>query len=709
MAVQGGVTGQRIPRLDAVAKVTGQAKYTADINLPDIVKRAEKAPWKELLYGKILRCPLPHARVRRIDISKAEKLPLVRAVLVIAGEGTELRYAGEAVAAVAAVSEEIAEDALRLIEVEYESLPFEVDTDRAYEKGMRGKPQVNRWGAGEEGFKEAEVTVEVTVRTPVQIHTPLEAHGSVIGWEAPDRVLAYDSTQVLFSVRDSLARTLQLSPERVRVICEYMGGGFGSKLWMHQHTPIAARLSRMAGGVPVKLILSRKEVFLSTGNNPDSVQHIRIGAKKDGTFIFFHRRSYGTGGIGGGADLPAPYYRFPHGIIENVDVFTNAGPSAPLRAPKHPQAVFGVESAIDELARVLGIDPVELRIKNDPNEIRRKEWQIGAERIGWKQKWQPWGSQIGVKRRGLGCAASAWGGGGGPGSEAEVRIYRDGSVEVRLGTQDIGTGTRTVVGIAAAEALGLTAEFLRSEKFRVFIGDTLLGRSGGSGGSVTAASVYPAVYDAAENALRRLLEAVAPKLGVSPDQLVARGGRIFVKEKPQKGLAWTEATKLLPAERIAEKGRWRPGLSGSGVGGVQFAEVEVDTETGRVRVLKIVAVHDCGRIVNRLTAEGQVISGVVWGLSFALLEQRVLDRQTGRMLNPNMADYKLACMMEIPEIDVVLLDMPERGVIGLGEPPIIPTAAAIANAVANALGVRITELPLTPDKVLRALGKMPKA
>jgi len=166
---------------------------------------------------------------------------------------------------------------------------------------------------------------------------------------------------------------------------------------------------------------------------------------------------------------------------------------------------------------------------------------------------------------------------------------------------------------------------------------------------------------------------------------------------------------LLPAERIAEKGRWRPGLSGSGVGGGQFAEVEVDTETGRVRVLKIVAVHDCGRIVNRLTAEGQVISGVVWGLSFALLEQRVLDRQTGRMLNPNMADYKLACMMEIPEIDVVLLDMPERGVIGLGEPPIIPTAAAIANAVANALGVRITELPLTPDKVLRALGKMPKA
>ncbi len=702
---QSGVTGQRIPRLDAIEKVTGRAKYTADINLPDIHQRTEKPLWDIMLYGKILRCPLPHARVRRIDVSKAEKLPGVRAVLVLAGEGAELRYAGEAVAAVAAISEEIAEDALRLIEVSYEPLPFEVDTNRAYEKGQRGSPRVNRWGNGEEGFKEAEVTVEVSVHTPVQLHTPLEAHGSVVGWEAKDRVLAFDSTQVLFAVRDSLAREVQLPPDRVRVICEYMGGGFGSKLWMHQHTSIAARLSRMAGGVPVKLILSRQEVLLTTGNNPDSVQLVRIGAKKDGTFVAFYRRSYGTGGIGGGADLPGPYYRFPHGLIEHVDVFTNAGPSAPLRAPKHPQAVFGIEIAIDRLAQVLGIDPVELRIMNDPNEIRRKEWQIGAERIGWKQKWQPWGSQTGVKRRGLGCAASAWGGGGGPGSQATVRLHRDGTVEVLLGTQDIGTGTRTVVGIAAAEALGLTPEFVRSEKFRVFIGDTLLGRSGGSGGSVTAASVYPAVYDAAERALRRLLDVVASKLGVAPDQLAAQNGRIFVKDQPQKGLTWEEATKLLPTT-ISEQGQWRPGLSGSGVGGVQFAEVEVDTETGQVRVLKIVAVHDCGRVVNRLTAEGQVVGGVVWGLSFALLEGRIMDRRTGRMVNPNLCDYKIAGTIDVPEIDVVLLDMPERGVIGLGEPPIIPTAAAIANAVANAIGVWVTSLPITPDKVLAALRKV---
>ncbi len=704
MAMQVGVTGQRIPRLDAIAKVTGQAKYTYDINLPDIAKHTGKQDWQGMLYGKILRCPLPHARVRKIDTIKAEKLPGVRAVLVIAGEGAELRYAGEAIAAVAAVSEEIAEDALRLIEVEYEPLPFEVDTQRAYEKGLRGNPRVQRGGRGEEGLDEAEVTVEVTLRTPVHIHTPLEAHGSVVGWEAPDQVIVYDSTQALFAVRNSLAKELKLPPEKVRAICEHLGGGFGSKLWMHHYTPIAARLSRMAGGAPVKLMLSREEEFLTTGNNPDSVQNIRIGAKKDGTFVAFVRRAYGTAGVGGGFGLPGPVYRFQHYYDEQTDVFVNAGPGVPFRAPGWPQSVFAIESTIDELAKALNMDPLELRLKNDPNEIRQKQWLIGAEGIGWKQKWQPWGSQTGVKRRGLGCAASVWGGGGGPGSQPEVRIYPNGRVEVLLGTQDIGTGTRTVVGVAAAEALGLTPEFLRSEKFIVQIGDTRLGPSGTSGGSVTTATVFPAVYNAAEKALQQLLKVVSSKLGVPSEQLVAQGGRIFVKENPQKGLTWEEATKLLK-EPISEKGQWRPGLSGSGVAGAQFAEVEVDTETGKVKVLKIVAVHDCGRIVNLLTAETQVMGGVVMGLSLALLEGRIMDRQIGRMLNPNMSDYKLAAMMEIPEIEVIMLDMPERGVIGLGEPPIIPTAAAIANAVANALGVRITSLPITPDKVLAALGK----
>ncbi|MCS7222977.1 MAG: xanthine dehydrogenase family protein molybdopterin-binding subunit [Armatimonadetes bacterium] len=694
------VRGQRIPRLDAPAKVTGRAKYTYDVD------QTSDPRLKGMLYGAILRSRLPRARIRRIDTSKAEKMPGVRAVMSLVGEGAEVQYAGEALAAVAAETWEQAKDALSAIEVEYEPLPFEVDTDRAYEKGLRSSPRVERRGRGEDGFDEADVVVEATYRTPVQIHTPLETHGSVVVWTGPSQVVVYDSTQVLFSVRDSLARELNLPPENVQVICEYMGGGFGSKLWMQHYTPIAARLSRKAGA-PVKLMLSREEDFLATGNNPDAVQTIRIGAKKDGTFVAFSRRSYGTGGVGGGADLPAPVYRFPHLYLEHVDVTTNAGPAAPLRAPKWPQAAFGVDSAIDELAAKLGMDPVELRIKNDPSEIRRKEWQIGAERIGWKEKWRPWGSHKGVLRRGLGCGASAWGGGGGPGSVAEVEIFRDGSVVVRLGTQDIGTGTKTVVGIAAADGLGLTPEFLRSDQFRVYIGDTRLGRSGGSGGSTTAASVYPAVYDAADKALARLKEFVAKKLGVPADRLVSQGGRIFDKQNPTKGLTWGEATRLLPTEAISQRGEWRPGMTGSGVAGCQFAEVEVDTETGIVRVVKVVAVHDCGAVINRLTAESQVIGGVTQGISFALLEGRLMDWQTGLMINADLENYKLAGAFEVPEIDVVLLDMPERGVIGLGEPPIIPTAAAIANAVANALGVRVRELPITPDKVLKALGKVP--
>ncbi len=693
--------GKPIPRLDAAAKVTGKAKYTYDAD------ETADPRLKGMLYGAILRCPLARARVRKIDAAEAEKMPGVAAVLVLAGEGTELNFAGDAVAAVAADSAERAEDGVQAIHVEYEGLPFVVNTDGAYKKGLRSAPRVQTRGRGEAGFDEAEVVVEATYRTPVQIHTPLEPHGSVVLWGKDNRVVVYDSTQVLFSVRDSLARELQLPPENVEVICEYMGGGFGSKLWMQNYTVIAARLSQKAGNRPVKLMLSRQEDFLSTGNNPDSVQTIRIGAKKDGTFVAFSRRSYGTGGVGGGADLPGPVYRFSHLYIEHTDVTTNAGPAAPLRAPKWPQAVFAIESAIDELAEKLGMDPVDLRIKNDPNEIRQKEWRIGAERIRWKEKWRPWGSDKGVVRRGLGCAASAWGGGGGPGSVAEVEIFRDGSVAVRLGTQDIGTGTRTVVGIAAAEALGLTPEFLQSSQFRVYIGSTRLGRSGGSGGSTTAASVYPAVYDAAEKALRRLKDLVSRKLGVPADRLVSQEGRLFDKQNPSHGLGWKEATRLIPTEVISERGEWRPGLSGSGVGGCQFAEVEVDTETGIVRVIKVIAVHDCGAVVNRLTAESQIIGGVTQGISFALLEGRVMDDETGLMVNADLENYKLAGSFEVPEIEAVLLDMPERGVIGLGEPPIIPTAGAIANAVAHALGVRVRELPITPDKVLKALAKVP--
>jgi xanthine dehydrogenase YagR molybdenum-binding subunit len=334
------------------------------------------------------------------------------------------------------------------------------------------------------------------------------------------------------------------------------------------------------------------------------------------------------------------------------------------------------------LAVKLEMDPVDLRLKNDPSEVRRREYAIGAERFGWKQKYNKPGSSPGPVKVGVGCAGATWGGGG-RGSQAEAQINSDGSVEVRCGTQDLGTGTRTLVAVVAAEVFGLKPEQISAK-----IGDTRFPPSGGSGGSTTAASVCPSVFDACTNALQEL-----QKRSGMPD---ARGSN------------WTAACKKLGINPLVVSGEWREGLSSSGVGGVQFAEVAVDTETGFVKVRKIVCVQDCGLVVNKLTCESQANGGIIIGMGFALYEERVMDAATGVVLNPNFETYKLPGIADMPEIDVVFLEMPERGVIGVGEPVTIPPAAAIANAVANAIGIRVAGLPITPAKVLAALGKVKK-
>jgi xanthine dehydrogenase YagR molybdenum-binding subunit len=341
-----------------------------------------------------------------------------------------------------------------------------------------------------------------------------------------------------------------------------------------------------------------------------------------------------------------------------------------------------MESIMDELAVKLKMDPVELRLKNDPSKVRQKEYAIGAERFGWRQKYKPPGSSPGPVKVGVGCAGATWGGGG-RGTQAEAQINPDGSVEVRCGTQDLGTGTRTLVAMVAAEVFGL-----KPEQITVKIGDTRFPPSGGSGGSTTAASVCPAIMDTCTNALQDLQQ----KTGIAD----ARGAN------------WAGACKKLGVNPLTAHGRWQEGLSSSGAGGVQFAEVEVDTETGFVKVRKILCVQDCGLIVNKLTCETQVNGGVIMGMGYALYEERVMDPATGVVLNPNFETYKLPNFADVPEIEVILMDMPERGVIGVGEPATIPTAGAIANAVANALGVRVSSLPMTPARVLAALGKVKK-
>ena len=355
---------------------------------------------------------------------------------------------------------------------------------------------------------------------------------------------------------------------------------------------------------------------------------------------------------------------------------------------------------MDELSEQLGIDPLDFRRTNDKNEIRHQQYVIGAERIRWERRNKVPGSGEGVKKRGIGVGCSIWGGGGGPGTRVCVEIHSDGAVKVMTASQDLGTGTRTIIAQVAAEELGL-----RVEDITPLIGDTSYPPSGASGGSTTAASVTPAIKATVADAKQKLFARIAQTLEAQQEELMAKDGKIYVKNNPERHISWNEATATLGAEPIIVSGGWVEGLSGSGVTGVQFAEVEVDTETGEVKVMKIVALHDCGLPVNPLTVESQIIGAVMMGLGYALTENRVMDSQTGRMNNPNLAYYKVPGTMETPKIEPIIFGNPERGVIGIGEPPNIPTAAAIANAVYNAIGVRIRSLPITPDKILMALAE----
>jgi len=688
------LVGHKVPRLEGADKVTGRAKYTYDVNLPG------------MLYGAVLRCPYPHARIVRVDTSKVEQIEDVKAVQHY--EGQTARFAGDEVAAVAAVTQEIAADALALIEVEYEELPFVVDVAEAMKtdapKVLETDSNIketytNEDGDLEEGFEKADAIVEATYSAPVIVHACMEVHGAVAEWDN-DNLTVWTSTQGVVGVKEGLQWHFDLPEEKVRVITHHMGGGFGSKFGAQNYDFIAAELAKKSGA-PVKLMLTRRDEFLCAGNRPSLTAHIKAGAKRDGTLTAFRMEGYGTGGVGGGGSSPLPYiYQVPNVKRTQADVNINAGPSCAMRGPGHPPAAFAMESLMDELAEQLGIDPLDFRRANDGNETRNQQFEVGAERIGWERRNKVPGSGEGVKKRGFGVGCSIWGGGGGPGTKVRVEIHPDGSVKVMTASQDLGTGTWTIVAQVAAEELGLSVEDITP-----LIGDTNYPPSGASGGSTTAASVTPAIKATVADAKQKLLARVAETLEASPDELIAKDGKICVKDNPERCLSWSEATAKLETESIVVTGGWVEGLSGSGVTGVQFAEVEVDTETGEVEVLKIVALHDCGLPVNRLTVESQIIGAVVMGLGYALSEDRIMDKQTGRMTNPSLAYYKIPGTMETPKIEPIILGNPARGVIGIGEPPCIPTAAAITNAVHNAIGVRARSLPITPDKILTALAE----
>jgi xanthine dehydrogenase YagR molybdenum-binding subunit len=707
------IIGQPLPRIDGEKVVTGKARYSHDLQADG------------MLFGKILRSPHACAEIVSVDLSRAKSLPGVRAALQL--KPGPVKYAGEQVAAVAAVDEQTAEEALKLIQVEYKPLPFVVSEAAAKAEGA---PQVgdsnnvqkfNEYGRGniEQGFAQAEVVLERTYRTAWEIHHPAETHCSLARWDE-DMLTVWDSTQAVHSVRDGLARALNMPASKVRVIKQYMGGGFGSKLAVNEHTIAAALLAREAGK-PVKITLTRRENAICVGYRPSCLITIKGGARKDGTLTALHMTNHTCGGVGRGDRVSEPLvdiYKCPNVKVEEYTIFANLCASRATRAPGHPQGTFALEGFMEELAAELALDPLELRRRNysaknlgdtgNPYSSKGldKCYDLGAEKIGWAKRNKKPGDGRGPIRRGMGVASQIWWGAGAPGTLANIVINSDGSVEAVCGTQDIGCGTRTFMAMVAAESLGL-----EPKDITIKLGDTDFPWAPNSGGSATVPSVAPAVRDAAEKAADYLKQIAAKKLNISPADVILENKKFSDKNKPENAILYNDLVKELRRETAfqGERGAIPAGFAYNSFG-AQFAEVEVDIETGKIKVLKVVAVHEVGRVMNRLTAESQVVGGITQGLSAGLFEEKIMDESTGAMVNTSLSDYKIATAMDIPEIIPVFIDMVDPrlnnlGTKGLGEPPRIPASAAIANAVYNAIGVHIREIPMTPARVLEALKK----
>ncbi len=692
------VVGTDVPRVDAIAKATGRAEYTADVRLPGMV------------HARMLRSPRAAVVVKSLDVSAAEKAPGVLLVKPLVQAGARLLIDGDDVAFIVAETEDQAEDAVRLCKFEYDTGPVYTTAEAAMAEGASpihpGKPDnVRRGGrnakppeqvekdfaAADAAIKGADFVLENTYRTQVQTHSPLEPHGIVVRPDEDGGVTAWCSTQGTFSVRDSLRGALRLPPAKIRVITEFMGGGFGAKFggsaqgsgYGNHAAQAAVALNR-----PVRAMLSRREEHLVAGNRPSSVQTVRLGVTKAGKITGYTVRSYGTAGYaegGAGAANPTIYFGGALGVTakDEMTIVTHAGPQAAFRAPGHPQGVFALEQAIDEAAHAIGMDPLAFRRGLDRNPIRLHQYEEGARRFGWDAARKARRASGPVKR-GVGVAAAIWHQQGGKGSTVLVTVHRDGSVEATNGAQDIGTGTRTVLAVIVAEVLGLDPQAVK-----VNLGRTEWPSGPGSGGSTTAPSLGPCARDAAEKARAAILGAKFDGVPTASQ--------------------WKAACAKMEGETQTFAGeRFDPYQTfQGGTAGAQFAEVEVDTETGVVRVVRVLAMQDCGRVIDRLTAESQVIGAVIGGISYALFEDRKLDPKTGRLLHGDLEGYRIAGPRDVPKIECVMTDVANAGnsigMMGLGEAPSVPTPAAIANAVFHATGARVRTIPMTPARVLAAL------
>lgn len=748
------VIGKRIPRVDGVVKVTGEARYAGDMSLA------------RMLYGKILRSPYPHARIMNIDTDKAKRLSGVKGV--ITGQDTlgvkyitfqllwrladdsilamdKVRFIGDEVAAVAAIDEDIAEEALDLITVEYEELPAVFDPEEAlkedapqihdHAKGNVGLSRLVEFGDLDRAFKECDYIREDRFVTSAVIHGFMEPHACVAGFDPAGRLTIWTSTQSPYAVQTLLAKTLGMREGDIRVIRPHVGGGFGGKVEMLAHEFCSALLSKKTGR-PVRIEYTRDEEFSAGRRRHPMTIELKTGVKKDGTLVARECRNMIDGGaylgLGGivvsnSITLPALTYRVPNYRYQAHRVYTNKPPGTAMRGFGAPQPVFALESHLDMIAENLGIDPVELRLRNSiqsGDQIPRVAKistcglseciQKAANRAGWdgKQGKLPTGRGMGIACYGFASGAlfnifnSRL-----PYSEVQIKLNDDGTVNLLTQAADIGQGSDTVLCQIVAEELGV-----KVEDVTITASDTQNAPMDlGSFSSRVTLFAGNAAMAAAADVKRQLFEVASGQLGLKMHQhLEARDRRIFIREHPEKGISFSETVQVAQRAKngmpVMGRGIFDHRKS-SGFGsptwsfGAQVAEVEVDRETGHVTLLKITAAHDCGKALNPLLVEGQLEGSIHMGMGYALSEEILFDK--GLTLNPSSLDYKIPLATHTPEIETIEVETNDpEGPFGAkesGEGLTLPVAPAIANAIYAAVGARVKELPITPDKILKAL------
>ncbi|MEX1023631.1 MAG: xanthine dehydrogenase family protein molybdopterin-binding subunit [Planctomycetota bacterium] len=696
---------QDVPRVDGPVKVTGRARYTHDIRLPG------------MLIGRALLSPYPVVKVT-LNLEAARAVPGVEAVIAEIGDGFTSRL-GQPLAMLAARTPEAAADGLRALDPKYEFGDWVLTPEDAKREGA---PNVSRRGNvtreqtdgrrddAEAALETSDVVVEATYTAPVQFHACLETHGSVCDFRGGDEATIYCSTQFTHGVAGDAAEILDLPENKVHCIVHHMGGGFGAKFGLDIPGRLACLLSKETGK-PVHFMFKRADEFLSGGNRSGSRQTMRAGATKDGRMLGMVADIDKYGGVNGGSNPGQPYIyhrntRDGYAQFHTIrSVHTHTDGNRAMRAPGHPQANFATESMVDELAYALRMDPVEFRKKNlvhadgSPHEVYHRQLDRVAREIGWNEHAHRTGppAKLADKMVGIGFGVAAWGSGGGASCEVDVKIARDGSVISAVGSQDLGTGTRTYVASIVAEELGIPLERVEAQ-----IGDSRLGFGNPSGGSTTVPSLAPAVKVAAFEAAKAFTEAIAKATGWSDVTLGVNG-----VSNGSETMSWNDACSMLPPGGISVRGTYDASLSTAGVHGAQAAKVEVDTRTGETRVLEMVAIQDVGMPLNRLATRSQINGGMIQGMGYGLWEERVLDPVLGVQLNLGMEEYKIPGSMDMPRMTAILDDDDTRlAVTGVGEPAVVPGQSAIANAIFNATGVRLRDLPLSRDKIIAGLANL---